>query len=147
MFRLIAVTALTLAGLLAWTLPAHAAADGVVTAPGTFSDQDTAVYVVSTLNLVRTGDRQSLVSVLTERYGAVRFAVWEDLVTQTFVIEAKRADGSNAAMLVYRLGWDKPYSYSRLTAALGVPRSPRGVEGHFRSHAKRLLGSFSSTLP
>jgi hypothetical protein len=155
MYRFVIIAVLILVGLLACAVPAHAADPAptsvptpmATAAPFNWNEYDTAAYVVSTLNVVRTGDRRLLVPLMTAQYGVTRFAVWDDLQTDGYVIQLKRASGVNVAQLVYKLGWDQAGSYSRLTDRLGVPRPPQAIEGHFRTHAKRLIGTFNATLP
>ncbi|GAC1404607.1 MAG: hypothetical protein NVSMB52_18470 [Chloroflexota bacterium] len=108
---------------------------------------DTAAYVVSTLNTVRTNNGRSLPVVLSTTYAVNRYAVWEDLTTRMYVLQFKKDTGLNVGMAVYALGWKVPLSHSRLTDSLGLSRPAYPVENHFRTHPKLLLGSFPGTTP
>jgi hypothetical protein len=143
--KIVGAVIVAVAGLLIGAGTASAAISP--SAPADWSQYDTAVYVVSTLNVVRTRDAQPLVPLLAARYGVVRYAIWQDLQAIDYVIQPKRASGRNAGMLVYRLGWDKPYSFSRFTHKLGVPGPPQPIPGNFQTDSKKLIGTFASTLP
>ncbi len=132
---------LAFAGCLLSVAPVHAE---TTTLPANFtswSNYDGTVYMVSTLNEMHLPSGATLPDVLVQQYGVTRYAVWQDLVTGTYVIQFKRATGVNAGMVVNRLGWPFPVSHSRLTDTLGVARPATPMELHFRMHAKLLLGS------
>jgi len=111
-----------------------------------WAEHDTAVYVVSTLNLVRT-HRHSLPDRLTH-FGITRYEVYSDLdKADVYFIELRRADGTIVGALVYRMGWLKPESVSLFTDRLGVQKAPRPLVEAYESDRKALIGSFTSTLP
>jgi len=128
-------------GLFAFTTPARADTANLPPNFASWSNYDDTVYMISTLNDVYVSNGIPLPRILIDRYGVTRYAVWQDLVTGTYVTQFKRANGSNAGMVVNRLGWPLPLSHSRLTDTLGVPRPTIPVEQHFQTHAKLLLGS------
>jgi hypothetical protein len=148
MRRIIAIAALGAAALLTSVIPAHAA--GTPTKPQTpnWNQHDTAVYVVSTLNLLHTRKGQPITATLTGKLSVTHYDVLADtVVSDLYFIQLRRDDGTVAGALAYQLGWQKP---QLLTLAL-----PRGVCKHaadkvmqeYRSDAKQLIGSFTSTLP
>ncbi len=147
MFRATIFAILTALGYVLTSSSAHAQDTNLPSGFTSWSNYDTASYMVSTLNLVRLENGEQLPLVLIQNYGVTRYAVWQDLYTGTYVIQFKRATGVNAGMVVNRLGWQSPTSYSRLTDALGMIRSQPPVERHFRTHPKQLLGSLAAERP
>ena len=145
MSRILLALFSVLLGLVLWAVPAHAA--GTPTSPPspiTWQQRDTAVYVVSTLNLVRTPAGQPLV----EKLNAARFDVYADLArADLYFIILRSRDGSVVGAFAYQLGWAKPRSISRSTRLLGIERAPRSVVLAFRTDHKQLIGSFTSTMP
>lgn len=148
MRRLIAIAALGTAAVFMSAIPAHAAGSNTHQQTPNWGQHDTAVYVVSTLNLLHTKKGQSITALLTRKLNVSQYDVFADSsVNDLYFIELRRADGSVAGGLAYQLGWSKPQI---LTLAL-----PKGVCKHaddkvmqeYRSDPKQLIGSFSSTLP
>lgn len=110
--------------------------------------KDAAIYVVSTLNLVRTRDGQALPGVLTEHLGVERFDVYVDGQTRgLYFIELQRADGSRVGTLAYHMGWLKPQAVSALSSQLGLARATGQVSRDYKTDFKQLIGSFTSTMP
>lgn len=147
MMRTLLFVLLAFVGYLNYTTPVHAANTNVPANFTSWSNYDGTVYMVSTLNQVHLPNRAHLTDVLVQQYGVTRYAVWQDLVTGTYLIQFKRATGANVGMVANHLGWPFPVSHSRLTDALGVARPAVPVEQHFRVHAKLLLGSLSAERP
>ena len=147
MFRALIVTVLIALGGVLTVRPTHAQDVNLPAGFTTWSNYDTAAYMVSTLNLVHLANGSALPAVLVQDYGVTRYAVWQDLASGSYVIQFKRATGVNAGMVVNRLGWPLPVSYSRLTDALGMTRPQPPLELHFRAHPKQLLGSFAAERP
>jgi hypothetical protein len=136
------------AALLVSAVPAHAAGSNTHQQAPNWGQHDTAVYVVSTINLLHTRKGQPIIPLLTKKLNIAEYDVLADTsVSELYYIELKRADGTTAGALAYQLGWSKPQI---LTLAL-----PRGVCKHandkilqeYRTDSKQLIGSFTSTLP
>ena len=148
MRRISLVSVCFLFGLTVCVLPANAAGKRANPGPTNWTQHDTAVYVVSTLNLVRLPKGGWLPAVLTGQYGVVRFDVFADVNTaQLFFVQLRRDDGSVVGSLAYRMGWSRPKSVSPLTDKLGVHRAYHSIVEAYKSHPKALIGSFTSTMP
>jgi hypothetical protein len=116
--------------------------------PINWDRRDTAIYVVSTINLLHTRDGQLISSLLSDRYGVTRYDVYADLDAQgLYFIRLSRSTGPAAGVLAYQMGWQLPKSLSPLTTHLGVERAGRALWHEYRSDPRQLVGSFSSTLP
>jgi hypothetical protein len=148
MQRLVVMVLLGAVTVLTGIAPAHAARGSTHQQQTNWSQHDTAVYVVSTLNLLYTKKGQPITALLTRKVAVTEYDVLADTrVSDLYFIELRRADASLAGALAYQLGWTKP---EILTLAL-----PRGTTSHadatvlqeYRSDTKQLIGSFSSTLP
>jgi hypothetical protein len=146
--RLIAIAVLGVAAAAASVVPAHAAGSANHPQAPNWSQHDTAVYVVSTLNLLHTRKGDPITAMLTRKLNITEYDVYSDIaVNDLYYIELRRADGVVAGTLAYQLGWPKPQI---LTLAL-----PKGVCKHaddrvgqeYRSDPKLLIGTFTSTLP
>jgi hypothetical protein len=146
--RVLAIAALGVAAVFMSTVPAHAAGSTSHAPAPNWAQHDTAVYVVSTLNLLHTKKGQSITAFLTRKLAVTQYDVLADAsVSDLYFIELRRDDDTVAGALAYQLGWPKPQI---LTLAL-----PQGVCKHaagrimqaYRSDPKQLIGSFSSTLP
>ena len=112
-------------------------------APINWQQRDTAVYVVSTVNLLRARDG----SLVVQKLGVARFDVYDDLARPfLYYIELRGANGANLGALAYRMGWSKPLSLSPQTDRLGIrPASPRLLQA-YRADRKQLIGTFTSTV-
>lgn len=136
----------TLSALAAQPWQAQAAGNPTHQRGPNWNQRDTAVYVVSTLNLVRVHHR-SLTSVLSSQ-DVTQYDVYADLdVGDQYYIQLKRDDGNVVGVLAYRMGWLKPKSISAFTDKLGVRKAPRSMVTAYKSNHKELIGSFTSTLP
>jgi hypothetical protein len=109
-----------------------------------WQQRDTAVYVVSTLNLLRAPDGQLIVAKLN----AARFDVYADLSRDDlYFIELRARGGAPIGAFAYQLGWAKPQALSRSLGRLGIDRASRIVFRAYRMDHKQLIGSFTSTVP
>jgi hypothetical protein len=109
-----------------------------------WQQRDTAAYVVSTLNLLRTPGGQLMVVKLN----AGRFDVYSDLSRDDlYFIELRARGGAPIGALAYQLGWTKPQALSRSLGRLGIGRASRTVFRAYRLDEKQLIGSFTSTVP
>lgn len=146
--RVFAIIALGLLGLVGATLPVSAAGNQTHQHAVDWSQHDTAVYVVSTLNVLHTRRGQPVVGLMSKRLGIVRYDVWSDLDTaDLYFIQLKKTDGTGAGTLAYQMGWPQPLSISRLVGRLGVHSAPSTIADAFRTDPKQLIGTFTSTLP
>jgi len=115
--------------------------------PTDWSQQDTAAYVVSTLNLLRTRAGHPLVATLTQGSDVSRFEVWAVIgQPDLYVIQLKDDYGKWVGALVYRMGWMRPMSASPLTEHLGVRHAWHRVLSLSRQYPKKLIGTFGPTL-
>jgi hypothetical protein len=128
--------------------PSTGSAAGLPPSPGgsTWMDHDTAVYVVSTLNLLRTPRGHSSTRLLVRKMHATHVEVWKDLkVDGLFFIEFKRDDSSIVGALAYEMGWTKPAGVLPIMDRFGVTPAPAAVVKAFKIDPTRLLESFGSS--
>lgn len=110
--------------------------------------RDTATYVVSTLNLLRTNSGQPITKVAQNRLDVSRYSVWSDrVVPGLYFIQLKRDTGSVVGVLAYQMGWVKPLSVTSRLDALGVKPAPRKVQREYQAGHLVFLGAFTSSLP
>lgn len=119
--------------------------------PATVADwnqHDAAVYVVSTLNLLRTRQGRPVSAIMQNRLGIRRFNVYADnAVPDLYYIDLARGDGSVLGTLAYKMGWQKPMSASAATDRFRIPRAADSIVVGYRIDRKTLIGTFTSTLP
>lgn len=109
--------------------------------------RDTAVYVVSTLNLLHTPQGRPLSATLLHK-GITNYDVYADNArADLYFVELVRDNGEVAGAVAYRMGWLKPVSVSTLTDQLGVSKAQDDIVHAYASDDKQLLDSFTSTLP
>jgi hypothetical protein len=147
--RTLFVLIFTLFGLAATVSPVGAAGQTTRTHHSVnWATRDTAVYVVSTLNLLHT--RQGhLVTAVLQHHGVTRFDVYADVDTDgVYFVLLKRESGTTVGGLVYQMGWERPQSLFGVTDRfITIQRANSGVRQEFKSDSKLLIGSFSSTMP
>lgn len=113
-----------------------------------WNQRDTAIYVVSTLNLLRTTKGQNLPWLLTSRLGISHFDVYaDDQVNNLYFVELRRDNGDIAGALGYQMGWFKPRSVTSFTDKLGVPKGSARLVNAYKNDSRQFVGSFTSTLP
>lgn len=113
-----------------------------------WSTHDTAVYVVSTVNLLRTRSGKVMLPVLRHRLGVRRYNVYSDATaSDMYYIDLLKSDGTVVGTLAYRMGWQKPMSLSGAFDALGITHAADSVVAGYKADKKTLIGSFTSTLP
>lgn len=116
--------------------------------PLDWGQRDTAVYVVSTLNLLHSPRGGSMATRLTRRLGIARFDVYADTrVTDLYFIELRRQNGDIAGAFAYQMGWVKPLSVTAFCDRLGAPRAPARIVESYRNDSRQFIGSFTSTMP
>jgi hypothetical protein len=150
MYRILAAWALAGAGAASFLAPVHAANSTVHSHSNTsaWSQHDTAVYVVSTLNLLRTHSGRSVASVFAQHNGVTHYDVLgDDRTSSLYFVELKKADGSNFGAYAYQMGWTKPMAVTTSVAHFGVKLASSDVQIAYRADPKELLGTFTSTLP
>lgn len=142
MHRIIVALCFGLMALVTSTVSSHAA--GVKQHPMSWQQHDTAVYVVSTLNLLRTPSGDLVV----QKLNAAHFDVYSDTAhEELYFITIRSKDGGTAAILAYRMGWLKPRSLAPLAATFGIRQAPRGIQQAYHTDGKQLIGTFDTTLP
>jgi hypothetical protein len=142
--RLVVLLVLCLA---ASVVPVHAQGSGSHgNSPVNWQQRDTAVYVVSTLNLLgRT--RNHTVQQVFQRLDITRFDVYADSAQAgLYFIELKRDDSTTVGSLAYQMGWPKPKRISWSTGRT-IPSVATAIAQAYKTDAKTLIGSFTSTLP
>jgi hypothetical protein len=113
-----------------------------------WATRDTAVYVVSTLNLLHT--RQGhLVPAVLESHGVTHFDVYADADTDGLYFVLLRKDsGSTVGGLVYQMGWSRPQSIFGVTDRfITIQKAASNIRQSYKSDNKLLIGSFTSTMP
>jgi hypothetical protein len=143
--RLMALCAL---GLAVAAGPAYAAGTGPRAAQPAvnWQQRDTAVYVVSTMNLLNRTGGHTITQVLAH-LGVAHLDVYADTAqANLYFIELKRADGSIAGVLAYQMGWPKP---KRVVWSTGrtVPAVDPRIAQAYRTDPRTLIGTFTSTTP
>lgn len=146
--RLSVALLIGIAGLLATFGPTYAAGNSIRPTASDWQQHDTAVYVVSTLNLLHTRHGQPVAQVFAHRLGVTRYDVYGDLNSKDlYFIELKRASGSLAAVFGYRMGWIRPVAVLFTNHVLRAAKATPDVAEAYRSDNKQLIGTFQSTLP
>ncbi|GAC1400408.1 MAG: hypothetical protein NVSMB52_13980 [Chloroflexota bacterium] len=116
--------------------------------PVNWNQHDTAVYVVSTLNLLHSKNGRSLTTIYQQRLGVSHFDVYADTATSDlYFIEMKRDDGSVVGVYAYQVGWSKPKLVYIVSDKFGHVKSPLKLIVAYKSDSKSLMASFTSTFP
>ncbi|MGH2448153.1 MAG: hypothetical protein ACRDFS_06065 [Chloroflexota bacterium] len=143
-----AILAVSISGLFLFSASPLYAARGHRDTRGDWQQRDTAVYVVSTLNVVRVDHGHPLVSVLHRRMGVTRFAVYADqLESDLYFIDVLGENGRTAGALAYQMGWKKPRSITFSIERFGVRLAPWFDRQAYRTDSKDMLGTFDTTRP
>jgi hypothetical protein len=141
----LAVGLIALTGVLSLGAPAYAAKSGSTT---NWNQRDAAVYVVSTLNLLRTHKGTPVSSIFQRRYNVTRYTVLDDLKSQDlYFIELKRDDGSVFGAYAYQMGWVKPQALTSSVSRFGARMAGADTLTSYRNDGKQLLATFTSTMP
>lgn len=148
MRRILAASVLGFIGLTVAIVPARAAGTTSHQNTTNWGQRDTAVYVVSTLNLLHMRSGKPLTDFLARKLDVARYAVYADtVVSDLYFIQLRREDASVAGVFAYQIGWVKP-----MLVSLGLPRTVAHrvtdkIAQEYRTDSKQLIGSFNSTLP
>lgn len=154
---LVAIAACALVGALT-AVPTHAAGNGTKssnppastqsTTSVNWNQRDTAVYVVSTINLLHNHKGRSLTSVFKRHLNVAKYEVWADQSNSSlYFIQMKTDSGQTVAGLAYQMGWQKPRGLSGSLQRLGVQPAPDAVDQAFKNDPKTLISTFTTTLP
>jgi hypothetical protein len=113
-----------------------------------WATRDTAVYVVSTLNLLHTRQGHFVPAVL-EHHGVTRFDVYADADTDgLYFVLLRKDNGATVGGLAYQMGWARPQSLFGVTDRFStIQRAAFNVKQEYKSDNKVLIGSFTSTMP
>lgn len=156
MYRPVALCAFILASMVSLALPAHVLRaaphtgdrNGVATADANWETRDTAVYIVSTLNLLRTRAGKPVVEVFERRDDVSKYVVLDDRRSQyLYFIELQRADGSVFGAYAFRMGWARPLAVTRSVSRFGVRLATPAVIAAYRSDPTVTLMAFPSPVP
>lgn len=147
MKRVYLLALITLSVLLAAVAPVQAQGTGSHSkTPVNWQQRDTAIYVVSTLNLL-THRPNGTTQQWLQRLQITLLDVYADSnQAGLYFIALERADGSTAGTLAYELGWAKPRRIA-WQAGHGIPAVSAAIAQAYRTDTKTLIGSFTSTLP
>ena len=147
MERRLTLVAIALFPLLAFFASARGVTAAAHTSDSNWAQRDRAVYVVSTLNLLHARNGRLLITVFTHKLGVTHYDVFADGgVSDLYFVELKREDGSSAGALAYQMGWLAPMSVSTSLDRLHVRHAPATAATAYRTDAKQLIGSFTSTI-
>ena len=149
MRRALCLLFLALFSLTFWSSPVGAAGQPTSTRHTVnWATRDTAVYVVSTINLCHTR-RGNLVSALLQRHGVTHYDVYADSDTDgLYFILLKKDDGTVLGGFVYQMGWSRPQGLFGITDRISsIQHASSNLKQIFKSDDKVLIGSFNSTLP
>src|SRR5579859_2504535 len=133
-------------GIAVSAIPTHATGSpsGGTHKVATWERHDTAVYVVSTLNLCTDSQGRSLYM----RVNPTHFDVFSDQNRDDlYFIKLRNRLNRTVGILSYQMGSLKPQAISFSMVRLGIPRANLSILMAFRSDPKQLLESFSSTVP
>jgi hypothetical protein len=145
--RLISIGIFTVV-LLSSCIPWASAMAAVHHNSSSWSQRDCAAYVVSTMNLLHFRSGRSLTSALVQKYAVTHYDVYSDqAMRDLYFIEPRTDDGSSVGAFAYHMGWLVPMSVSTTLDKLHVRHAPSSVYAAYRSDAKQLIGSFTSTFP
>jgi hypothetical protein len=134
-------------GLAASAVPVHAQGSGSQgKSPVNWQQRDTATYVVSTLNLLGRSRGHTIQQVF-QRLNITRIDIYADSDHMgLYFIELQRDDGTTVGSLAYRIGWPKPRRIS-WSAGRTIPAVATTIAQDYKTDARTLIGSFTSTLP
>jgi hypothetical protein len=142
--RLLVLSAL---GFAVSVVPVHAQGSGAHgKSPVNWQQRDTAMYVVSTLNLLGHTKHHTVQQVF-QQLNITRIDVYADTNrADLYFIELKRDDMSVAGSLAYQLGWSKPKRIS-WSAIKSIPTVATSIAQAYKLDSKTLIGTFTSSLP
>lgn len=149
MHRLVVLTCMVLGLASVWVTQAGAAGNsGSRQHEVNWNQRDTAVYVVSTLNLVRTTSGRPFAQVAMGQLDVTHFDVYADLDhANLYFIQLKRDDDSTAAVLAYQMGWLKPQTVTRMNRQFRLRQVSWSISQAYRVDTKEFMASFTSTFP
>jgi hypothetical protein len=148
MYRRVAVGVLGLAGLLSIGTPTFAAHGSKSSSTTNWNQRDTAVYVVSTLNLLRTTNGRPASVTYASRFDITKYSVLADSkVDGLYFVELKRDDGTVFGAYAYQMGWAKPQALTSSVKRYGAKRAPSDIVSDYKSDPKTELATFTSTVP
>lgn len=100
------------------------------------------------MNLLRFRNGRPLTIALVQKMSVTHYDVYADQeVSDLYFIEPMTDSDSSVGALAYQMGWLVPMSVSSALDKLHVRHAPSGAYAAFRSDAKQLIGSFTSTFP
>jgi hypothetical protein len=112
-----------------------------------WATRDTAVYVVSTLNLLRTDGGQPMTQIFKSQLHVKRYVVEADMsVPDLYFVELLGKSKSPVGVFAYKMGWQKPqaitdFGYSNL------PHAPQDIVTAYKLDHRAKVATFKSTLP
>jgi hypothetical protein len=148
-YRLLVACVLGLLSVVAIGAPSYAAGAPVKLGNNAnWNQRDTAVYVVSTLNVCRNHKGQPISNVLQRRFLATKYSVLADTKNQDlYFIEVKKDDGSVIGAYAYQMGWVRPQAITPALAHFGIKQAAGDMVSDYKSDPKALIATFSSTRP
>jgi hypothetical protein len=127
--------------------PAHAATHRSSQSDVNWAQRDTAVYVVSTLNLLHTSAGQPMTDVFKNQFHVKRYVVEADaVVPDLYFIDLLGKSQTVVGVFAYKMGWQKPQVITDFTIA-GLPHASADIVSAYRTDHHTRVATFRSTLP
>jgi hypothetical protein len=112
-----------------------------------WAQHDTAVYVVSTLNLLRLQNGQPVTNLFKNQLHVKKYTVEVDtVVPDLYFIDLVNRSNANVGTFAYKMGWQKPEAITDFGVTT-VPRATPEIVTAYRSDHRSKVATFNSTLP
>src|SRR5947209_1178972 len=149
MYRLMGAGLLAISSVVAVRTPVHGAGTssrGHATV--NWNQHDTAVYVVSTLNLFRTRTGRPVSQFFRYRSGVTSFTVLSDVGSPNlYFVGLNRANGSILGTYAYQIGWTRPMAVTSSLAHFGAQMATTDVRDSYHTDRLVALETVTFTLP
>jgi hypothetical protein len=127
--------------------PANAAHRRATQTTVNWAQRDAAVYVVSTLNLLRTDTGQPVSTVFKSQLHVKRYMIEADAsLPDLYYIELVSKGNTVVGTFAYKMGWQKPAAITDF-GYISVPRATADIVSAYRTDRHMKVASFTSTLP
>lgn len=112
-----------------------------------WAQRDTAVYVVSTLNLLRLDNGQPITNLFKYQLHVKKYTIEADTsVPDLYFIDLVNKSNTVVGTFVYKMGWQKPEAITDFGVST-VPRATPDLANAYRTDHRAKVATFSSTLP
>lgn len=127
--------------------PANAAHKHTTQKAVNWVQRDTAVYVVSTLNILRLDNGQPVSTLFKNQLHVKQYTVEADaVVPDLYYINLVKANKTVAGTFAYKMGWQKPAAITDF-GVQSIPRAAPDIISSFHTDHRTKVASFTSTLP